>query len=410
MPRVKKTVDKVEKEDVKSVKMPSKPKAIENLRPATSFSPSMLETLNQCTLKYWYRYKAREKAIVDSVPLRFGSAVHKSLDELGKRLMTGEPLTAELCEEFAQDFVKKAATYRISDPTLIKEGQDFIRARLFKHNPNYRVVATEMNYRKKFTTQRGTPITGIIDLVLEAAPDTAIIVDYKTSRLAKTYAECKTDTQLSMYDLLTSKAYPQYQKIWLALDFVRSEIVITDRTLEERANFEMWLDSMWDALGDMTEKDVKPTINEYCGWCEYKHLCPGYKSALEAEIEIIPAASISEDTVFTKEWKNAKALEKIAKNRVAELKQWANARVNMEGMSKFDGDDATVSWSQSKRTFYDVASLVPHIPSEDLPRLVSISNGSIESYVHNERPDLKPILNQAARTTPASPRITMRKK
>jgi len=382
-----------------------------NLRP-TKLSPSCIDCFSQCLLKFWYRYHTKEKPVMDNIALRFGSAVHSAMEQLAGRLLRGDSFSAELCEEVAQDFIKLAAKYRISDNALIQEGQDMIRSRFYKHNPNYKIIATELNYsRMKLFTTKGTPLNGIIDLVLEADPNTAIILDYKTSRVAKTIDQCKSDVQLSMYDLMFSKSHPHYVHTWLALDFLRSDVIITDRTLDERQRFELWLDSLWEELGDLHEKDVEPTLNEYCAWCDYKHLCHEYQGVLNhGGIKVTPATALKDDSEFTTEWKKAKALEKMAKSRVDELKEWANARVHMEGLSKFENDESVVSWTQGNRTFYDVQSLVPHIPPQDLARLVSIKNAAIEAYVLHERPDLKSLLDKAARVTPGSPRVTVRNK
>ena len=381
-----------------------------SLRPK-SLSPTAIDTFLTCNLKYWFRYFTKEVDLGDTTAMRFGSAVHHGLEALGKRLMTGEPLTAELCEEIAAMFPAMAATQKISAPELIKEGQDLIRARLYRHNPNYRVVATELSFLKyHVTTPKGVPLNGIIDLIQEITPQSVVVVDYKTSRMAKTLQEAKSDMQLSMYDYMYSKIQPQYQKIWLALDFVRSEPVISDRTIEERLSFENWLDGLWEALGDLKEKDVKPTINQFCPWCGFKHKCHGYQQVLNAQVETTPLQSLSSNAEFAEEWKKVKALEKIAKQRVMELKKWADTQVDMGNAFQFEGDDSIISWNQGSRTIYDAATVLPFIPTEDLPRIVSIKNDALETYVNTERPDLKVLIGSAARQTPQSPRMTTRKK
>jgi hypothetical protein len=381
-----------------------------SLRPK-SLSPTAIDTFLSCPLKFWFRYFTKEIDLGDTTAMRFGSAVHRALEELGKRLMMGAPLTAELCDEVAGRFPTYAAAQKIGDPEMIKEGQDLVKARLYRHNPNYKVIATELSFLKHhLTTDKGVPLNGIIDLVQEMSPESVVVVDYKTSRRAKTLQEAKTDIQLSMYDLMFSKLYPKYQKIWLALDFVRSEPVITDRLIDERQTFEQWVNGLWEALGDLKEKDIKATINQYCPWCGFKHKCHSYKEVLEAKIAITPLQSLSSNSEFTEEWRRAKAIEKISKERIAELKKWADARVEMEGIFQFADDESVISWTQSSRTFYDVASIIPHIPAEDLPRLVTISNQAIENYVNTERPDLKPVIGAAARQNPSGARMTTRKK
>jgi len=386
-------------------------KTEKNLRPR-SLSPTCIEAFLQCTLKFWYRYHTKEPEVGDTTALRFGSAVHSALEAFAKKLQAGAVLDTDLCESIAQnEFMSAAAENRIIDPALIKEGQDMMRARYNRHNPTYPIVAVELNFSKmKMTTDKGVPINGIIDLVQEMTPDMALIVDYKTSRRAKTPSEAQSDVQLSMYDLLISKKYPKYSKVWLALEFLRSEAVISDRVVADRVSFERWLNELWVNMGDQHEKDVKPTINQYCPWCGYKHLCHAFKHVLDADIQLIPTASLDSTTVFTEEWKKAKALEKIASERILELKAWANNAVELEGLFKFEDDTSVLSWNQSSRTFYDAKTLLPHIPLDDLARIVSIKNEALLTYVNNERPDLKPVVDAATRSTVMGARITTRKK
>lgn len=375
-----------------------------------NLSATNIKMFVQCLLKYWYQYVKREKGLEDSVQLRFGSAVHAALEEFGKRLQAGEPLTAQLCEEVALNFPKYAAENQVIDTELIKEGQQFIRDRIYKHNPTYRVVATEQNFMKKnLTTNTGVPLTGVIDLLMEMDPTTGLVVDYKTSRKADSIEEAKTDVQLSMYDLILSKTYPQYTHVWLVLDFLRSEAVISERTPVERANFEAWLNQLWVTMGSMSEKDVKPSINEYCPWCKYKHICKEYEALLKDDLHIKPIMAITTPEEFAAEWKFAKALEKVASGRIDELKNWADVKVAHDGIVKFEDKNTIVSWGQSSRKFYDPSKLIGHLPSTDLPRLINFKNQALEDYA-NTRPDLKPVIERAVRSTPGAPRLTMRNK
>lgn len=374
-------------------------------------SPSAIQVFEQCLLKYWFQYHTKEKGIGDSQPLRFGRVVHKALENMNKRLLQGEKLTPELCEQYAEEFVQLAAQSYIADPALIEEGKQFMRERIHRHNPQYKIVGIEYHLKSfNVTTDKGVPLNGVIDLVMEMDPSSAIVLDYKTSRKAKTVVEAKTDIQLSLYDLAISKLNPQYQKIWLALEYLRSEVVLSDRSLEERRDFEQWINALWEALGDMSEKDVEPSLNEYCPWCDFRHKCHSYRNVLSGHTEVTPIIALADPKEFTQEWKKVKSLEKIAKNRLEELKGWANNQVLMEGITQFSDDSTIVSWSQSAQTYYDLNSLIPSIPPQDLPRLVSIKKDVLKRYLNTERPDLKPAVEAASRVSSGAPRLTTKGK
>lgn len=379
------------------------------LRP-WSLSPTCIKTFNQCLLKYWYQYIKKEKGLDDSIHLRFGTAVHSALEELGKRLQAGQLLTTELCEEIAELVPSIMAENRIDDLELIKEAQQIVRDRYYKHNPSYRIVSTELSfYKAHVTTNKGVPLNGVIDLMMEIDPQTVIVLDYKTSRRADSAEEARSDVQLSMYDLMVSKCYPQYKHIWLVLDFLRSEWVLSERTEEERHNFETWVNALWLKMGQMTEADVVPTLNQYCPWCAYRHLCKEYESIFNEELTLVPTLALTTDEEFTEEWMKAKALEKAADNRIQELKRWADNKAAMEGKVQFTGETAVVSWGQGQRKYYDPKALVQHIPTEDLAKLINFKNKDVEDYAKT-RPDLRPLIERALRNNPGAPRITTRSK
>jgi CRISPR/Cas system-associated exonuclease Cas4 (RecB family) len=381
-----------------------------NLRPRSELSPSLIKTYEQCLLKYWYRYHTKEKALPPGIELRFGIAVHSSMEELGHRIAKGEPLTQELCESVAQNFLVYAAKGQITDPALLDEGQQFVRERLYRHNPNYKITGIELRMKKyKVTTNKGVPLNGIVDLSMEMDPSTAIILDYKTSRRALTLPEAKSDIQLSQYDLMYSKLFGQYQKIWLAIDYLRSSVVVTDRHPEERQKFEDWINALWEAMGDLREADVTPNLNGFCPWCEYRHICSEYKSATQGEIQVKPPVAITTEEEFTTEWKKAKALENIAKQRAIELRSWADHKVTVEGQVEFSDKDTVVAWTQGTNTSYDVQTLLQHVPPEDLHKVLKANNQDINRYM-KERPDLRPLIETAARKSPGSPRMMTRSK
>lgn len=373
-------------------------------------SATNIKMFMQCLLKYWFNYIKKEKSLDDSIHLRFGSMVHKAMENLVQRMQAGEPLTVELCESIAQTMPTLAAQYRIADPNLIKEAQGFVRDRLYKHNPNYKIISTEMNFiSKKVTTNKGVPLTGIIDLLMEMDSSTAIVLDYKTSRMADTVESAKSDVQLSLYSYVVHKLYPQYNHVWLVLDFLRSEPVVSERDASELDSFEIWLNELWATMGRMTEKDVTATINGYCPWCGFKHLCHEYAQIFKKEVELTPVMGLSSEAEFTTEYIKTKALEKIISNRIQELKDWSDRKVAYDGTVKFENDTHSISWGQGTRKYYDTAKIIPYIPLEELPRMVNIKNKDLEEF-SGRRPDLKPIIEQALRVSPSAPRLTMRAK
>jgi RecB family exonuclease len=372
-------------------------------------SASSIQTYYQCLQKYFFNYFSKEKAIENKEALNFGLAVHAALEFIGKALMTGVPLDQHLILAAIEEFDKEAARYQINKQELIVDGKQFIQDRLYRHNAAYPVIAVELNMGDlNCHTRKGVPLNGLIDLILQTDQTSLLVVDYKTSRKAKTPLEIKDDVQLSMYDYMVSQVYPQFNKIWLALEYVRTNLVMTDRTNYEREGFEKRIDGLWEAMGDLTMKDIKPTINIFCPWCGYKHLCQAHKELLEAKVEVKPAAMITSEEELVGEWERLKTLEKLLESRKTELKGWINNKVDDTNRSSFFNDNTTLNWTQGSKTTYEPRVIGPHIPIEDLVNLVYFNKKALEHYIYSKRQDLKPLLEQSSVSNPMAPRVLLR--
>jgi hypothetical protein len=370
-------------------------------------SATAVDVYYQCLQKYFYKYFSKEKPLADTLALRFGNAVHASLEILCNKLLTGVILTEDLCEEVVHDFMYQASKRQIDNPALISEGVQFIRDRMHKHNPNHKIMGVEFNFgNHKVTTANGTPLNGKIDLILEESPIVGIVVDYKTSKKAKSPEEANTDIQLSMYDYVMSLLFPQYEKVWLVFDYLRIGTVISDRAGVDRKTFETQMDTVYETMGKLKDDDIVPNINVFCPWCDYRHLCKGYNDLLESEIGAKPIESIVNDVDFAAEWKKVKDAERIVRYRIKELKEWADIKAGTDGKVLFDNK---VSWTPSNKTSLDPAFLLPYIPSADLVRLVTFKKDETEAYIDQERPDLKPLYDQAVMSIASGSRLYTKK-
>ena len=127
------------------------------------------------------------------------------------------------------------------------------------------------------STAEGVPLVGAIDKVEEIDEDTLLIVDYKTSKTAPTPDQLRTDVQLSIYDLVAQQLWPGYKRIILSLDLLKSDVVYTYRTADERAEFEKYLTVIHNEMVKFTKKDAKADLNIFCPWCDYKDYCDKYE-------------------------------------------------------------------------------------------------------------------------------------
>lgn len=365
-------------------------------------SASSIQTYLQCLLKYYYTYFSKEEPIEDRTAMNFGTAVHYGLEHIGKEIMAGRPLTASLCDEAISHFLTKCAALKIENSSLINEGTELIKDRLNKHNTNYKIIAVEHRF-KDITTDGGTPLGGYADLILEVNPDTALVVDYKTSKMAKTQQEVDTDIQLSLYDYMFHKQFPQYSDVWLALDFVKQKTVLSRRTEDFRDYFGEYLDRLYAEMGNLKKVDLQPKVNKFCNWCGYKHLCPAYANIVKKKFEITPLEALNEDN-FVEEWHRLSESIKILEGRKKELKEWATSKIIDSGVNSF-GD--AVYTQQKESVKYDIDKITPYVNKEELAQFVTIKKSNFEKFI-TERPELREVLDYAISYSYSAPYLVVK--
>ena len=370
-------------------------------------SASAIQTFHECRLKYYFRYFTDEVPIADPRPLQFGLAVHSALEFMMKKVKDGEPFDENIIKESVKEFHSQASFRQVISQELLAEGEKFLWDRLRRHNPNYKVIEVELDVAKfNLSTPNGTPLNGLMDLVLQIDENQLMVLDYKTSRKAKTQLEAKNDIQLSMYDYMASKLFPNFNKIWMALDYLRGDVLITDRSPKERQLFESHLDAVWEVMGKLTKDDVmQPTLNMYCPWCGYRHLCETYEGVLNSKAKFVPVIALSSEEQFVEEWEKVKLFEKIVAERKYALKEWANRYIDNTNKSVLVGEKSSVVWSQSTKKTYDPRVIAPHIPINDLVNLITFNKRALEMYVDLEHPELSPVLEQAMSSSPIAARL-----
>ena len=234
-------------------------------------SASSVKTFLQCLLKYYYRYEEKKPRLAKSNALAFGTAIHEALEELYAWVKAeGAEPTPEVYDHVLRVFMDAATKNGLDDMSLYEEGRTMLISRLDDVDPSDKIVGVELEFNLK--TANGTPFTGSIDKLFELDEETVVIVDYKTSRTALTQEEADRDIQLSMYDLAVSMLFPKYKNIICAFDYLRFPEVITHRTSGQRQIFSEFLDSIYKQIGALTKEAIKPELNEFCAWCDFKYI------------------------------------------------------------------------------------------------------------------------------------------
>jgi hypothetical protein len=294
------------------------------------------------------------------------------------------------------------------------EGKELVKKRLSNFVIGEEILGLEIKFGfwgsdsgPQITSKYGVPLMGAIDKVEKYDEDTVLIVDYKTSRTAPTQSQMRHDIQLSIYDLVARKVWPEYKRVVLSLDLLKSDVLYTYRTDAEREEFEVYLKTIYDQMVNLKEEDVSATLNMFCPWCDYKDYCTTYQRACKkANYSFLPTVNYTDDQLVS-EWESVKSIKKILESREREL-----GMILMEKIKRNSGNivasDVEVYVRQNAKIDYDLNTVHNAVPAEDFPRLVNLNKKAVDSYL-DLNPAVKDSIADTATTNYTSPFLATKK-
>jgi len=342
-------------------------------------SATRISSFLECKYKYWCNY-VEHLPKVASPAFRLGTAVHESLDLAGQIWMKKEKFTAADKKKVMDEYEAVAITEGITDKLIHAEGKRLVKKRLDSFDLG-KILGLEIAFgfrgAPEMTTKDGVPMIGAIDKVVEIDDDTILIVDYKTSKTAPTADQMKVDNQLSIYDLVAHYKWPKYKRIILSLDLLKSEMLYTYRTSEEREEFEHYLKELHGQMshGQMstfTKKDARPQLNIFCPWCDYKEYCTEYEKACKRSDYKFQAATKLPEAELVQEWQDIKSIKKILEERDRELSMILMEKIKRDEINPTWGDKE-VYIRQNSRTTYDIGIVSKIVPSDRLVKMVNLN-------------------------------------
>jgi putative RecB family exonuclease len=375
-------------------------------------SATRISSFLRCKLKYWFQYHQRLPK-VSNPSFKLGLAVHESLELAGKIWLEKEKFTKTDIKKILEHYDKVSVREGIDDMSIHIEGKELVKNRLnsFLSGTKLLGLETKFGFNDKnsidIKTKDDVPLMGAIDKVEEIDEDTLLIVDYKTSKTAPTPDQLRTDVQLSIYDLVSQKLWPGYKRIILSLDLLKSDIVYTYRTADERAEFEDYLKVIHEEMSSFTKKQAKADLNIFCPWCDYKDYCETYEKACQkSNYEFLPILNYS-DEQLVKEWNEIKSVIKILEGRERELGMVLMEKIKQTS-ENIMGEDLEVYVRQNSRTTYDLDTIYKLVPNDDFAKLVGINKKSVERYL-NSNPAIKEKVMSTSTTNYTKPFLSTKK-
>lgn len=386
-------------------------------------SATRINSFLSCKQKYWFSYHERLPK-VSNPAFRLGTTVHETLEfaghiwlekAAGKDDTSGLKFTKAETKKILEEYDKLSVKEGIEDMAVHLDGKEMVKRRLKKFVVGQKLLGLETKFGfwgkdsgPQVKTKDGVPLMGAIDKVEEYDDDTLLIVDYKTSKTAPTTDQLRVDPQLSIYNLVAKTLYPDYKRIVLSLDMLRTDLVYTYRTDEDTEEFENYIKVMYDQMLALKPEDVSASLNIFCPWCDYKDYCSTYQRACKkADYEFLPTMHYTDDRLVD-EWLSVRATKKILENRERELGMIITEKIK-RGAKDLEGADQHVYIRQNSRTNYDLKTVAAHVPTEDFPSLVNLNKKAVEKYV-DANPIVKDKIVASAQTNYTTPFLATKKK
>jgi CRISPR/Cas system-associated exonuclease Cas4 (RecB family) len=232
--------------------------------------PSKSDIIDQCLLKYYYRYIIRipgNKA-ANQESLNFGSFIHKVF-ELGSK--------ARHIKELEKIVSEQRGNYHIpfSMNNSIKVCiENFIRLNAKLGDPQ----ETELEFKIEITD--GIVSNGIIDRINTGKEGGILVIDYKTSKREKTKKELILDKQLRCYANAAHSLFNvPYNKIHCGHYYPLSDNLVTVQF--PNSLVESWkkeeINKVW-RIRKKKKSEFPAMENQFCDWCEFKEMCTRFNT------------------------------------------------------------------------------------------------------------------------------------
>ncbi len=259
------------------------------------FSPSKLDTYENCPRRYQYRYVDKIKRDRPSIEAHLGTAVHAALEKLYDSVRHGKILSLEPAlqayetawEASWSDLIEiRRKEFSVDDYRRI--GRECVESYYEAHKPFDRDKTVDVERRVGFSIDLDGAeirIEGFVDR-LAIGPDGAFEVhDYKTGAHLPTQEDADKDRQLAVYELAVRRLWPDVKGVRLVWHYLRhGKDIISTRGDEARESLRRELETLLRAIKN--DHEFAPKKSALCDWCEYRDLCPYFRD--EERLKRIP--------------------------------------------------------------------------------------------------------------------------
>ena len=206
-----------------------------------------------------------------AAPLRFGSDIHKVLEEFYRRIKDGEKLSLDdLYRIYLKYWTTGGYLDKMQEAAYQKSGFKILGE--FYHK-NKNSLKPPLYIEEEFLLKiSGHGIKGYIDRIDLLADGTVEVVDYKTGK-PKDRFSAQNSIQLDIYALACREVFSLKPSLLSFYYLTTNEKVSIERSEEELVKTKILVD---EVIEKIKKGFFEPKVAHHCKWCGYRILCPAF--------------------------------------------------------------------------------------------------------------------------------------
>ncbi|WP_394845159.1 PD-(D/E)XK nuclease family protein [Pendulispora brunnea] len=287
---------------------------------------SRLSRLETCPLSYFLHYVEKRSA-EPGVPLRFGKAMHATLECLEKEHIADERVAPFSWKRAVELFRDAWNAEGLSGIDLFNEGLRILR--LFISDSGSVDHRSILGVETEFHVPVGPfDVLGFIDRIDHVDDETVEIIDFKTNFQLFTREYVDSSLQLSLYEIAIRRLLPWVKNVKLTFWMLRHGLrVHTARTPQQLDDALKYIETL--GLQAEHAQDFPPRLNPNCVYCDHKKDCPAYAQALEGRRDFI-AEDLADLDAVAREREDVAQKAKILYARKEELDNVLKAQLEQK--------------------------------------------------------------------------------
>lgn len=354
-------------------------------------SATRLKMASDCTLAYQMQYdppsqEARVLKELSNHPSNLAAAylgtnLHNALerwrtpDESGK---VAKPKLATLMQFYDEECSKNQMPHEFYD-----DGKRMLQRWFNRRGKDpVRVLGVEMafgSHRAPYRTANGTPIFGMIDLVIEHKDGTIELVDYKSQRAPISQDEADSNVQAGMYLVVAREWWPDRPLIF-TFDLLRYGTVSTTWSDDKIENFSSWIHTQYEYISSL-ESGVA-SLSSSCQYCAFQSLCPRVEELKNEDLwSTVLSATWDDDNEMISQLQRIKYAQGILNKQRDKIEGEIKSR--LAGIAPDDAliitEDWRVHWDSQERTEYIPSEVQRHVKPSVFAQLVTLSKSKLEN-------------------------------